>query len=277
MSQAHRHVCVGLDSELIRLPRAVSSNRNPQLAFNCAIVDATADFAAAYKPNSAFYEALGPDGISTLVSTVKYIRKTVPDTPVILDAKRGDIGSTNLGYAHFAFEQVRAHAMTVQPYLGSESASEFRSYADRGILVLCRTSNPGAPELQDLLVHWEGTDMPLYEAVAIAVRERWNTSQNCGLVVGATYPRELARIRALAPDLPLLIPGVGAQGADLEETLSAAVISGKLVGVINSSRGIIFAQSDQHFAEGARRAGLSLDNRIRNFMSNDASRTKLPS
>lgn len=256
-------VCIGLDSSLDRLPASAYGVGDPQLAFNREIIDATADLAAAYKPNTAFYEARGAVGIEVLVATVEHARAAAPQVPVIVDAKRGDIGSTNDGYASFLFDVVGADAITVHPYLGSEAAKAFLDRPDKGVFVLCRTSNAGAGELQDLPVHTNGRTRPLYEVVAERVVATWNTRRNCGLVVGATYPGELADIRRLAPELPLLVPGIGAQGGDLGSTLDAVqAVKGAPV-LINSSRGIIFAGEGPDYAERARAATADLDQAVR--------------
>lgn len=257
-------VCVGLDSQFQRVTSLVTPGaEDAQLRFNRDIVDATAHVAAAFKPNLAFYEARGGAGIEALVQTVRYIHASAPDVPVVLDAKRGDIGSTNEGYAQFLFELAGADAITVHPFLGAEAAKVFLDYTTKGIYVLCRTSNPGGGEFQDLVVQQPEGPTALFEVVATRVRDHWNMGHNCGLVVGATYPGELAKIRSLAPNLPLLIPGVGAQGGDLEATVAAAdSVSGAPV-LINSSRAIIFASEDQQFAAAARDAATAMDEAIR--------------
>jgi uridine monophosphate synthetase len=200
-------------------------------SFNRRIIDATKELICAYKPNFAFYESAGPEGLEALRRTVAYIHEAT-DVPVILDAKRGDIGSTATAYAHAAFEVWGADALTVNPYLGRDSVAPFTGYADRGVFLLCHTSNPGATDLQTLPC----PSRPLYEAVA-AKAAAWGT----GLVVGATYPEALARVRAHAPDAWILLPGVGAQGGDLSAALAAGLRADGLGVVVNSSRGIIYA------------------------------------
>lgn len=260
-NRARRYVCVGLDSDRRRLPTAVSGS---QLAFNQAIVDETAEFAAAYKPNSAFYESEGPAGIEALAETISYIHSVAPASLVILDCKRGDIGSTNKGYVEAAFQAMGADAVTIHPYLGYEAMQEFLSDSSRGAFVLCRTSNPGAGELQDLRVtSGDGaTSSTLYEKVATNVRDKWNQNGNCGLVVGATYPAELSSIRSLVPSLPFLIPGIGAQGGDLEATISSSDMRDGAPTLINSSRGIIFASNGADFARAAGIAARELHQQI---------------
>ena len=263
-------VCVGLDSEFGKIPESAhrSGNEcavsiaNTIVAFNRAIVEATKGLVCAYKPNSAFYEAHGNEGIAALQRTIADIHAIAPDVPVILDGKRGDIGNTNNGYVASAFSVMNADAVTVPPYLGAESLQPFLAQKDKGVIVLCRTSNPGAGEFQDLwwpvsadhpIVKLTGKlQVTLFELVAYNVATAWNKNGNCGLVVGATYPTELTRVRQIVGDMPILIPGIGAQGGDVEKTVSAGKdIWGKGM-IINSSRGIIFASKDADFAEAAR-------------------------
>ena len=250
-------VCVGLDSEFGKIPESArrSGNEcdvsvaNTVVAFNHAIVEATKDIVCAYKPNVAFYEAHGDEGIGALQRTIADIHAIAPDVPVILDAKRADIGNTNAGYVDAAFGFLRADAITVHPYLGAEALQPFLARAEKGVIVLCRTSNPGAGEFQDLSVNGE----PLYRFVARRVASEWNKNRNCALVVGATYPDELREVRGLIGDMPILIPGIGAQGGDVEKTVSAGKDSRGYGMIINSSRGIIFASKGADFAEAARR------------------------
>lgn len=250
---AGRHVCVGLDTDLKRLPadfHRADSDETRITAYNELIIEATCDLVVSYKPNVAFYEALGAPGFEALASTIAHIARTAPDVPVILDAKRADIGSTNEGYATAAFDELGAHAITVHPYLGGEALAPFLARVDKGVFVLARTSNPGAGELQDLIV--EGR--PLYQHVARLVATTWNAAGNCGLVVGATYPDELAAIRAdIGPDLPILIPGVGAQGGDLAAVVAANESVGSRAYLINASRSVLYAPAeDGDFGAAAR-------------------------
>lgn len=250
-------VCVGLDSDTSRLPEGVS-----QLAFNKAIIDATRDLVAAYKPNTAFYEAEGADGIATLRETCEYIRQVAPEALIVLDAKRADIGNTNNGYVRFAKDYLGVDAITLHPYLGSEALGPFLALPDTGLIVLCRTSNPGSGELQDLLVD----GMPLYEKVARTVSEQWNAHKNCMLVVGATYPEEAAKIRAIVgDDVWFLVPGIGAQGGDVKQTVRAAKNSRGDGMLISSSRDILFASSGDDFAAAARAKAIELRDQINTY------------
>lgn len=245
-------LCVGLDPEIERLPDGLPRTVEGVLRFNQAIIDATADLVCAYKPNLAFYEAMGPDGLHCLAATLKAIPERIP---VIADAKRGDVGNTARQYARALFDVYGFDAVTASPFLGADALEPFLAYADRGVFVLCRTSNPGAAELQDLLVSESGTTCTLYEYIAWRAH-RWNQRGNCGLVVGATAPAELRRIRELAPDLPLLIPGIGSQGGDLASAVEAHRPSAPAV--INASRSIIYASGGEEFAASARAAAQQL-------------------
>ena len=259
-------LCVGLDSDIAVLERSSfygDLSRSPlgvQAAFNVAIIDATHDIVAAYKPNSAFYEARGANGISELRETIAYIRSVSPATPIILDAKRADIGNTNLGYVAYAFEYLKADAITVHPYLGMEALEPFLRCDDKGIFVLCRTSNPGAGEFQDVR---HPDDRPVYEIVAQAVQEQWAERGNCGLVVGSTYTDELAEVRRLAPTVPILVPGVGAQGGDLVQSVKVGATVGGGGLFLNASRSVLFGADSTLFAEAARAEAMQLDDAIR--------------
>lgn len=249
-------LCVGLDPVLERLPESVLASSDPLLAFGRAIIKATADLVCAYKPNLAFWLAEGPAGLRALQTLIA----AIPDhLPVILDAKFNDIGHTAAAYARAAFDTLGADACTISPYLGLDGPRPFLERADRGIFLLARTSNPSAPDLQDCIVG----DRPLYEKVA-RLASQWDTEHpgDCGLVVGATYPEELARLREIAPTLPFLIPGVGAQGGNLEAAATYGPTSDGLGPVINSSRGIIYASSGADFASTARAAALALRDQI---------------
>jgi orotidine-5'-phosphate decarboxylase len=250
-------VCVGLDVDLTRVPAFLRSSEDPIFEFNRAIVEATHDLVCAYKPNLAFYEAEGLAGLRSLEKTLKCIP---PGIPVIGDAKRGDIGHTSAAYARALFDGYGFDAATVNPYLGRDSVEPFLAYEDKGIFVLCRTSNPGAKDFQDLSCSERGgvsEPWPLYRAVAERVRS-WNTRGNCGLVVGATYPDELAAVRNLCPDMPILIPGVGAQAGDLAAVVRNGVDFRGELAIINSSRAIIYASSGEDFAPAARREAETL-------------------
>jgi len=240
-------VCVGLDSALEKIPSHLQSERYPQFTFNKAIIDATAEFVCAYKPNSAFYEARGEAGMKELKMTFDYIHSTYPEIVTILDAKRADIGSTNEGYVKYIFDYLGADAVTLHPYLGKEALMPFLSREDKACIILCRTSNPGAGEMQDLQIQNE----PLYIHVARKVFDSWNKNSNCMLVVGATYPEEMKIIRSQVGDMPFLVPGIGAQGGDVEKTVRAGVDNHKRGMIISSSRGIIFASKGEDFAQKA--------------------------
>lgn len=248
-------VCVGLDSDYEQLPEIIKAGRAVEDAlfhFNREIIDATHDLVCAYKPNSAFYEAQGEAGVRALFQTVRYVRETYPHIPVILDAKRGDIGSTNAGYVQSAFDYLGMDAITVHPYLGREALAPFLARREKGIIVLVRTSNPGAGEFQDIPVGPE--QEPLYMVVARRVAQEWNSHGNCAIVVGATYPDELRRVRFLVGDLPILIPGIGAQGGEVAATVKAGQDSRGRGMIISASRSIIFASQGSNFAEAAREA-----------------------
>lgn len=284
----NKFVCVGLDTDAAKLPQSLKSSNDSLssriTAFNREIIEATKDIVLAYKPNIAFYEALGEQGWKALNWTIGWIHQLAPDVPVILDAKRGDIGNTNMGYVGMAFNELMADAITVHPYLGGPDALKpFLDQEDKGIIVLCRTSNPGAREFQDVEVHLKPEDfdeiyqgqpadnehftmdrnMPLWKYVAHRVHDVWDRqNHNCCVVVGATYREELAEVRKIVGDMPILIPGIGAQGGDVEKTVRAGMDSRGRGMIINSSRGIIFASSGTDFAEAARRETQKLHNQI---------------
>lgn len=250
-------LCVGLDPEPARMP--ISDT----FEFNRAIIDATADLVCAYKPNIAFYEAQGIEGLRALERTIAHIPS---DIPVIGDAKRGDIGNTALAYARALFEVLGFDAVTVNPYLGRDSLEPFLAYAERGIFILCRTSNPGAADFQDLLCQEGDQSIPLFEVVAKRARE-WNDRGNVGLVVGATFPEELKQVRELCPDMPILIPGVGPQGGDLERAVRYGMDSHGEGAIITSSRQVIYASGGDDFANAARGAAQALRDEINRFRS----------
>lgn len=253
-------LCVGLDPEPDRLPAALHARDVVEriVAFNRRIVDATADLVAAYKPNLAFYEALGPAGMEALLRTRENIP---PHVPVIGDAKRGDIDNTMRRYATALLDVYRFDCVTISPYLGRDAIEPFASRTDRGVYLLCRTSNPGSVEIADLEVRADGGTRPLYLAIAERVRS-WNSSGNLGLVVGATYPNELARVREVAPDLPILLPGVGAQGGLLEESVTAGVDAQRAGLLVNASRQVLYASANDDFPAAARQAAQALRDRI---------------
>ena len=235
-------VCVGLDPDVVRLPREFAGVPEPLLAFNRRIIDATADLVAAFKPQIAFYSALGKE--AELAASIAYIRERAPHALVILDAKRNDIGNTAEAYASEAFDRYGADAVTVNPYMGEDSVRPFLARRDRGAILLCRTSNPGARDFQDLLVD----GLPLYRRVAERADRDWNENGNLMLVVGATCPGEMAELRRAHPGLWFLVPGIGAQGGDLDSTLAAGLDADGGGLLISSSRGIIFAGGGTHEA-----------------------------
>ena len=256
-------VCVGLDTEPTRLPDSLRGERDPWLAFNLAIVDATLDFVCAYKPNIAFYEAHGPRGAEVLART----REAIPPViPVIGDAKRGDVGHTAEAYARALYDVFAFDAVTVNPYLGLEALEPFLARSERGVFVLCRTSNPGAGEFQDLMVAPGPGEapVPLYQHVARRVVAD-DRRGNAGLVVGATYPDELRLVRAIAPRLPILVPGVGAQAGDLERAVRFGVDENGEMALINSSRAITYASTGADFASAAGRAARELREEINRY------------
>jgi orotidine-5'-phosphate decarboxylase len=249
-------LCVGLDPDPKLMPPKLSVSE-----FNREIVDTTSDLVCAYKPNLAFYEALGIDGLKALEKTLAHIPKGIP---VIGDAKRGDIASSSEAYARALFDTFGFDAATVNPYLGHDSIAPFIAYADKGVFILCKTSNAGSADFQEsLCTGSEAADSarPLFELVARKARE-WNTRGNIGLVVGATYPEQLKRVRALCPELPLLIPGIGAQGGDLAAVVKYGVDANGEKAIINCSRQIIYASKGKDFAQAARREALKLRDRI---------------
>ncbi len=242
-------LCVGLDPDPARL------GGMPVAAFVQAVIDATRDLVCAYKPNLAFFEALGTGGMQTLLEALRGVPSHIP---VIADAKRGDIASNSRFYAQALFEAYDFDAATVNPYLGYDSVEPFLEYGDRGVFLLCRTSNPGAGDVQGLRL---ADGRPLFEAVAELANE-WNTRGNVGLVMGATWPGELERVRALCPELPMLLPGAGAQGADLSRALRAGLDARGGGVILSASRQVLYASSGDDFADAARRAALGLRDEI---------------
>lgn len=243
-------LCVGLDPDTSKLPEPFRGSNDPLFGFNKAIIDATADLVCAFKPNSAFYEARGADGIYELKKTCDYVKEYYPDIPIILDFKRGDIGNTNDNYVKFAFDYLGVDAVTIQPYQGRTALQPFLDRKDKGIIVLCKMSNEGSGEFQDL----EAGGAKLYLQVAGNVAKDWNSNGNCLLVVGATYPEELAEVRSRVGDMTILVPGVGAQGGDIEATLKAGLNSAGGGLIINSSRAILYASGGDDFADAAHAA-----------------------
>lgn len=276
-------LCIGLDPVVDRIPKHLHHKDYSIFAFNKEIIEATHDVVMGYKPNSAFYEAEGAGGVEELYKTCRYIKKHYPELLLILDAKRGDIGSTNQGYIQFAFDYLGADAITLHPYLGKEAVKPFLDRKDKGCIFLCRTSNPGAGEFQDLVFYQPERseesrklkkldhsvspqdDSTLYKTVARNVAENWNSNDNCMLVVGATYPEELSEVRKVVGDMPILVPGIGAQGGDLEKTLKAGLTHDKSGLIITVSRSIIYAGEGEDFAEKARSEATKLNSMINDF------------
>ncbi len=249
-------VCVGLDPEPARFPAVLHDDGDALFVFCRAIVDATADLVCAFKPQIAHFAAQGAE--DALQRLIAHIHDYHPGVPVILDAKRGDIGSTAQHYASEAFDRYGADAVTVNPYLGRDSVQPFLDRADKGVIILCRTSNPGARDLQDLDVGGR----TLYQHVAETVASEWNDNGNCALVVGATYPQELADVRSRVGDLPLLVPGVGAQGGDVAAVVKNGRTAQRSGLMISSSRAILYASAGEDFANAARTAAMTLRDEI---------------
>jgi orotidine-5'-phosphate decarboxylase len=249
-------LCVGLDPDPARLPKHLAAAVHPMFEFGRAIVDATADLVCAFKPQIAYYAAARAE--NQLEMTITHIRRRYPGIPVILDAKRGDIGSTAEMYAKEAFQRYQADALTVNPYLGSDSLAPYLAFADKGVIVLCRTSNPGARDVQDI----ESSGRKLYQIVAEKAARDWNANGNVLLVVGATYPEELAQIRAIVGDMPILVPGIGAQGGDVAAVVANGATADGTGLIVSTSRAVLYASSGEDFAEAARSAAQKLRDEI---------------
>jgi orotidine-5'-phosphate decarboxylase len=241
-------LCVGLDPDPALMPIANVAD------FNKAIIEATSDLVCCYKPNIAFYEALGAEGMEALTTTLRNIPENIP---VILDAKRGDIGNTSAAYARAVFDELGADAMTVNPWGGKDAVEPFYEYADRGIIVWCRSSNPSAGDFQDQLVDYEGEMRPLWQVVAMKATE-WNVHGNIGIVMGATYPEQLKQARQLCPTMPILVPGVGAQDGSLRESVLAGVRADGDGAIISASRGVLYASRASDYPLAARAAATTL-------------------
>ena len=256
------YLCIGLDIVVANNPAPITYYDEPMLPFARAIIEATSDLVCAYKPNLGFYLAEGAAGV---VALERIVRLIPPDIPIILDGKFGDIGNTADAYARGAFEQFKADAVTLSPYMGSDSIKPFLKYADKGVFVLARTSNPNAGEFQALAVTHDAShqasnvNRQLFEDVAQKANA-WHAAGPgaCGLVVGATAPEEMKRIREIAPDLPFLIPGVGAQGGDLQSAIKFGKTKAGVGPVINASRSILYASRLESFAEDARAAAMKM-------------------
>ena len=241
-------VCVGLDSDFHKLPDHFKEKSQSQLEFNRHIIIETAEYASAYKFNIAFYEARGSQGIDELASSVDYLRVSHPDILIICDAKRADLGNTSIAYVQAIFDHLGFDAVTLNPYLGRSALQPFLDYADKGCIILCRTSNQGSDEFQDLLIG----DKPLWQVVAEKVASDWNVHNNCMLVVGANHPQQLAQVRSVVGDMTLLIPGIGAQGGDIEPVINTGLNCQNKGLIINSSRGIIFSNDPKNAAKSLR-------------------------
>jgi orotidine-5'-phosphate decarboxylase len=252
-------LCVGLDPDLEKIPGYLRTLKAPLFEFNRVIIEATWDLVCAFKPQIAFYAAYGLE--RDLERTIAYIHEKHPAIPVILDAKRGDVGSTAKRYAQEVFDRYGADAVTVNPYLGGDTLEPFLERIDKGVIVLCRTSNPGATDIQDLEVNGE----KLYRIVARKAAREWNRNGNVLLVVGATYPQELGEIRSLVGTMPLLVPGIGAQGGDVERAVTKGKTPDGSGMIINSSRGIIYAGKGKDFAQAARAAASQLREEINRY------------
>ena len=256
-------LCVGLDPDLAKLPAELRDLPDGITTFCTRIIDATADLACAFKPQIAYFAALGAE--KQLEDICRYVRENYPHIPLILDAKRGDIGATATQYAREAFERYGADAVTVNPYMGEDSLAPYLAWKDRGVIILCRTSNPGGSDLQFLNTDGE----PLYQRVARLVAEKWNKNGQCALVVGATFPEELAQVRAIVGDMPLLVPGIGAQGGDIAATVGAGQTASGMGMMISSSRAIIYAtpQDGEDWADAARRVAIETRDAINQHRS----------
>ncbi len=260
-------VCVGLDPEPPRLPVA------DVFEFNRAIVEATADLVCAFKPNLAFYEALGLPGLRALEQTIQHIRQAAPQVQIIGDAKRGDVGPSGAAYARAMFQVWDFDAVTVNAWGGADTLQPFLEDESRGVFLWCRSSNPGASDLQDLQVDSPDGRMQVFEHLAQSSlewnRQDWNRQKNLGLVVGATFPEQLASVRRICPEAPLLIPGVGAQGGDLLSAIRNGIDHRGRGAIISSSRSIIYASSGANFAQAARRAAASLRDSINQILESE--------
>ena len=248
VDEANSLLCVGLDSDISKLPNRFTALSQPQLAFNQHIIELTVGAVAAFKFNMAFYEANGAAGWQQLADSLDYLRSHHPDVLTISDAKRGDIGNSSAAYARAIFDDLGFDAITLSPYLGRDALQPFLDYADKACIILCRTSNPGSGELQTLTV----CGKPLWQIVAQYAAEEWNANGNCMLVAAATYPEEIARIRSIVGDMTLLVPGIGVQGGDIAAVLRAGINSRGKGLVINASRSVILADNPAQAANTIR-------------------------
>jgi orotidine-5'-phosphate decarboxylase len=254
-------LCVGFDPDVSKFPVQLQGRPDAIFAFCKAIADATAESVCAFKPQIAYFAALRAEG--QLEDLCAYLRTTYPQIPIVLDAKRGDIGATAEQYAREAYERYGADAVTVNPYMGFDSVQPYLEWRERGVIVLCRTSNPGGSDLQFL----NADGKPVYQHVAQLVAEKWNTNGQCALVVGATYPQELAQVRTIVGDMPLLVPGIGAQGGDVEATMKAGRTAAGTGMMINSSRAILYAKAGpgEQYTDAARRVAIETRDAINRY------------
>ena len=263
-NQQDSMLCVGLDPDPQHFPASIKGEGGAILSFCREIVDATADLVCAFKPQIAYFAAHGAE--DQLEQLIDHIHRQHPQVPVILDSKRGDIGSTADQYAKEAFERYQADAVTVNPYIGFDSIEPYLKYANKGVIVLCRTSNPGGSDLQFLEVNDpQHPGELLYQRVARLAASQWNKTGQLGLVVGATFPEEIAKVRSIVGEMPLLIPGIGAQGGDIPSTVQAGTVANSpgTGMIINSSRAILYASKDSNFAEAARKVALKTRDALR--------------
>lgn len=245
-------LCVGLDPDTSKFPQSILKDPKPVFAFNKSIIDATADLVCCYKPQIAYYAAIGAE--DQLEASIRYIQSKYPEIPVILDAKRNDIGSTADMYAREAFERYHADALTVNPFMGSDTLEPFIRFKEKGVIILCKTSNPGSADFQNKFID----NQPLYAHIAQKAEKEWNYNHNICLVVGATYPDEMKAIRNLAPSIPFLVPGVGTQGGDVVAVVKNGSTQDGYGLIINCSRAVIHAGSGEDFAEKARESAMKI-------------------
>jgi orotidine-5'-phosphate decarboxylase len=262
---SHSLLCIGLDPDLGRFPACLQGRPDAIFAFCKAIIDETADVVCAFKPQIAYFHAERAE--DQLEAVCRYLRENYPHIPLVLDAKRGDIGATAEQYAREAFERYQADAVTLNPYMGFDSIEPYLRYREKGAIVLCRTSNPGGSDLQFLPVNDAGDRIPLYQHVARIVAEDWNTNGQCALVVGATFPQELAAVRKIVGNMPLLVPGIGAQGGDIQATVKAGKTPDGRGMMINSSRAILYAGTgeDEEFAKISRQVAIKTRDEINQY------------
>lgn len=257
---------VGFDPVLEKIPSFLKEKQYPFFEFNKAIIDTTHDLVCAYKFNSAFYEAIGEKGIKELKLTYEYLMNTYPEIPTILDAKRGDIGSSNEAYEQYAFDYMQSDSVTLNPYLGKQPLQPFLNKKEKGCVILCKTSNPGGDEIQNLLVqNSSGEAEELYKVIAKKVVDEWNINKNCLFVIGATYPEELAQIRRITNEMTFLTPGIGAQGGDVKAMVTAGLNSEKKGLIIVVVRSIIYASNGEDFAQKSREEALKLRDEINKY------------